>query len=266
MKTWLDFTNLLFLGESNHGLYYKATPPKRLSVDNEVVIKVLVRDSSDEQWQSVSQEIRLLNQLSSPWIVNILETGHDQGRLYYAMEYASIGTLATPSRELSMHEKVAALSHGVRGLAQLHSKGIIHRDIKPAKILVHEQGGKLNDLGIADKHQPEGDSIPTGSIGFMAPEVAKGLKATPASDIFSVGATLHLLLSEQSIYPNVPRVNLMDAVHHIATQIPIIIFDKSKPLLMGIMQECLKLDHTERTITALEIANQLDLAIDKELL
>ena len=62
MKTWLDFTDLLFLGESNHGLYFKATPPDRLSIDCDVVIKVLVRDSSDEQWQSVAQEIRLLNE------------------------------------------------------------------------------------------------------------------------------------------------------------------------------------------------------------
>lgn len=265
MKTWLDFTDLLFLGESNHGLYFKATPPDRLSIDCDVVIKVLVRDSSDEQWQSVAQEIRLLNELSSEWIVKILDTGHDHGRLYYAMEYAVIGTLARSSRKLTIREKVTALSHGVRGLGLLHEKGIIHRDIKPSKILVHEQGGKLNDLGIAEKHQSDENSIPTGSIGFMAPEIAKGEQAIPASDIFSIGATLHLLLTKKSIYPNVPKTNLLDAVEHVAKVDPVIVFDDSKPLLMDIMLQCLKIDNKDRIKSATEVANRLDLAIKKEL-
>ena len=265
MKSWLDYTGLIFLGESNHGLYFKATPPSRLNLESDVVIKLLVQDSSDAQWQSVAQEIRLLNEFDSEWIVRILETGHKHGRIYYVMEYATLGTLARPSRALSTLEQVTALSHGVKGLSLLHSKGYIHRDVRPSKILVHENGGKLNDLGIAEVNSLEENSVPTGSIGFMAPEVAKGLKASPASDFFGIGATLHLILTSQSIYPNVPKLDLMEAVEHIATVPPTIKNVKAKPHLMEIISRCLELSPDARPENAIRLGYDLELAIIKDL-
>jgi serine/threonine protein kinase len=94
-----------------------------------------------------------------------------------------------------LFERVRALAHGTRGLSELHALGVVHRDVKPAKILVHETGGRLNDLGIAEEDFIAKGAIPTGSIGFMAPEVALGHHASPQSDLFSVGATLHLMLT-----------------------------------------------------------------------
>jgi hypothetical protein len=59
MKHWMEYTNLVFMGESNHGLYFRARPPARLGLDHDVALKVLVRDASDFQWHSVAREIRL---------------------------------------------------------------------------------------------------------------------------------------------------------------------------------------------------------------
>lgn len=266
MRSFLDFSGLLFLGESNHGLYFRAHPPARLGVDADVVIKVLVRDASDEQWKSVAREIRLLHSLDSEWVVKLYEAGHDDGRLYYAMEYAVMGTLARPGRPLSVHEKVRALSHGARGLHLLHQQGIVHRDIKPAKVLVHESGGKLNDLGIADDtlDRPAA-AIPTGSIGFMAPEVARGEHATPASDIFGLGATLHLLLTGTSIYASVPRDDLLSAVQHVAEIPPTLSVDDVPPLLRALMESCLQLEPADRVESAAEVGECLDEALVSEL-
>lgn len=261
---WLDYRDLVFLGESNHGLYYRARPPARLGLDSDVAIKVLVRDSSDYQWNSVAREIRLLEKISSPWVVRFLEAGHHHGRLYYAMEYAVMGTLARPSRSLTRYERVRALAHGTRGLGVIHDMGVVHRDVKPAKILVHETGGRLNDLGISEDNFVETGAIPTGSIGFMAPEIARGQHATPKSDLFSVGATLHLILTGQSVFPEVERRDLLSALRHVGSTTPTVPDDPQFPELLGVARDCLSLDPDARPADAGAVADRIEAALEKE--
>lgn len=264
MTQWLDYRDLVFLGESNHGLYYRARPPARLGVDSDVAIKVLVRGSSDYQWNAVAREISLLQQISSPYVVRCLEAGHDKGRLYFAMDYAVMGTLARPARPLSRLERVRALSHGVRGLGILHAMGVIHRDVKPAKILVHEGGGRLNDLGIAEDSFVAQGAVPTGSIGFMAPEVALGDHATAQSDLYSAGSTLHLTLTERSIFPAIPRHDMLAALRHVSTTAPTLSDDPRFPQLLALVRDCLATDPAKRPATAAEVADRIEQALDAE--
>ena len=264
MKHWMDYTHLVFMGESNHGLYFRAKPPARLGMDHEVAIKVLVRDASDFQWHSVAREIRLLEQLSSPWVVRVIEAGHDEGQLFYAMEYAVMGTLARPTRRLSLFERVRALAHGTRGLSELHALGVVHRDVKPAKILVHETGGRLNDLGIAEEDFVAKGAIPTGSIGFMAPEVALGHHASPQSDLFSVGATLHLMLTGKPVFPDVDRQDVLMALRHVSSTRPKVVEDPRFPELLTIAQECLAEDPKERPDDAASVAARIEAALGRE--
>jgi serine/threonine protein kinase len=264
MKHWMDYTNLVFMGESNHGLYFRAKPPERLGLEYDVALKVLVRDASDFQWHSVAREIRLLEQLSSPWVVRLLEAGHKHGQLYYAMEYAVMGTLARPTRRLSLFERTRALAHGTRGLSELHRLGVVHRDVKPAKILVHETGGRLNDLGIAEEEFIAKGAIPTGSIGFMAPEVALGHHASPQSDLFSVGATLHLMLTGTPVFPEVQRQDVLSALQHVSTTRPVIADDPRFPELLGIARDCLAKDPGERPESAESVAARMEDALERE--
>ncbi|MBF9033868.1 protein kinase [Rhodobacterales bacterium HKCCE2091] len=264
MKHWLDYRDLVFLGESNHGLYYRARPPARLGVDSDVAIKVLVRDSSDHQWKSVAREIGHLQQISSPYVVRFLEAGHDRGRLYFAMEYAVMGTLARPARALTRFERVRALAHGTRGLGIIHGMGVVHRDVKPAKILVHETGGRLNDLGISEDNFVSTGAVPTGSIGFMAPEVALGDHATPQSDIYSVGATLHLVLTGQSVFPDIPRQDLLAALQHVSRTPPVIAEDARFPELLSVVRDCLARDPAARPADAATVADRIEAALEPE--
>lgn len=264
MKTWMDYTNLVFMGESNHGLYFRARPPARLGLDHDVAIKVLVGDASDFQWHSVAREIRLLEQLTSPWVVRLIEAGHKDGQLYYAMEYAVMGTLARPARRLSLYERVRALAHGTWGLSDLHGLGVVHRDVKPAKILVHEGGGRLNDLGIAEDDFVAQGAIPTGSIGFMAPEVAMGDHASPQSDLFSVGATLHLMLTGASIYPKMERTDVLAALKHVTSTAPAVSDDPRFPELLSIVGDCLARDPKARPASADGVAGRIEAALERE--
>jgi serine/threonine protein kinase len=264
MKSWMDYTHLVFMGESNHGLYFRARPPARLGLDHDVALKVLVRDATDFQWQSVAREIRLLEQLSSPWVVRLIEPGHRDGQLYYAMEYAVMGTLARPSRRLTAFERVRALAHGARGLDELHRLGVVHRDVKPAKILVHEGGGRLNDLGIAEDAVHTTDAIPTGSIGFMAPEVARGEHATPRSDLFSLGATLHLMLTGTPVFPQIDRKDVLAALRHVATTRPVVSEDLRFPDLLAVARDCLSDDPASRPADAASVAERIEDALARE--
>jgi serine/threonine protein kinase len=194
----------------------------------------------------------------------MLEAGHLNGRLYYAMEYAVMGTLARPARRLSPFERVRALSDGVRGLAALHALGVIHRDVKPAKILVHEGGGRLNDLGIAEEDFVEAGAIPTGSIGFMAPEVATGEHATKASDLFSVGATLHLILTGQSVFPDIPRQDMLAAIRHVSNVAPSLSEDPRFANLLGVARNCLAVHPGDRLNDALAVADRIDVAMEAD--
>jgi serine/threonine protein kinase len=264
MKNWMDFTNLVFMGESNHGLYFRARPPSRMGLDHDVAIKVLVPDASDFQWHSVAREIRLLERLSSPWVVRLLEAGHKKGQLYYAMEYAVMGTLARPSRRLTLYERVRALAHGTRGLGELHGLGVVHRDVKPAKILVHEGGGRLNDLGIAEEDFNVKGAVPTGSIGFMAPEVAMGDNASPQSDLFSVGATLHLMLTGEPVFPQIERADVLSALRHVSSKRPVISEDQRFPDLLSLARDCLAEDPKARPASAESVAARMESGLERE--
>src|SRR5262249_7167818 len=118
---------------------------------------------------------------------------HD-GDLWLVMEYvparslAAIGTLSP--------DRVARIGVQLAGaLEAVHAAGVVHRDVKPSNVLVTEDGpAKLSDFGISRANY--GETTLTHSIeiagtpGYLAPEVAHGSDATPASDVFSLGATL----------------------------------------------------------------------------
>ncbi len=261
MKTFFDYHLLSFLGEGNHGLYYRAVAPDRIPTEKEVALKILVYGASDAQWRGMAREIRFLNELDSPWIVRLFESGHVKGRLFYAMEYSTMGTLESPAQPLTVEQKLRAIECAAKGLDVLHRRQIVHRDIKPAKILVNPIGGKLNDLGIADETAPgSGKTIPSGTIGFMAPEVARGAHASPASDIFGLGATLHLALTGHSLYPEVPRSNLRDAVRHVASEPPRIRHELLAPALAELVAECVDEDPTKRLGSARDVAGAISAA------
>ena len=264
MKKWLDFSELSFLGEANHGLYFRAWPPPRMGLAQSVALKVLVPQSSDHQWHCVAREIRLLDKISSPYVVDMLDYGHHQGRLYFVMEYAAMGTLARPSRRLTRFERLNALAHGTRGLQVLHDLGVVHRDVKPAKILVYEGGGKLNDLGIAEDNFVTQRAVPTGSIGFMAPEVARGGAATVQSDIYSIGATLYLMLTGQGIFPRVPLHDLEAALSHVAESSPLIEDSSRFPKLLELARHCLERDPQKRPESAARVATRLEESLQSE--
>jgi serine/threonine protein kinase len=130
---------------------------------------------------------------------------HGHGRAgswkWLAMEYVPGGDLAARLRVgVDPAEALQLLEQAARGLAQLHRKGMVHRDVKPANFLVKADGTLvLADLGLVARIGRAGSSIDDGRVvgtpRYVAPEQLQGAPAAPAADVYSLGVLLHEMLA-----------------------------------------------------------------------
>ncbi|GAA3552545.1 serine/threonine-protein kinase [Nocardioides daeguensis] len=151
------------------------------------------------------REARLAAQLGHPNVVAVYDLVTDDGDTWLVMEKVDGQALSAVVRDapLSPDDAARLLAPVADALAHAHGLGIVHRDVKPSNILAGPEGAKLTDFGIA---RGSGDAtltrtgLVTGSPAYLAPEVAVGGQATPASDVWSLGATLVHLLTGRPPY------------------------------------------------------------------
>lgn len=155
----------------------------------------------------LEREARLAAQVAHAHVVAVYDLALDEDGAWLVMEYVDGPPLSTVVREagpLRPDDAARLLAPVTDALAHAHGLGIVHRDVKPSNILAPGDGGaKLTDFGIA---RSAGDAtltrtgMITGSPAYLAPEVATGGQATPASDVWAVGATLVHLLTARPPY------------------------------------------------------------------
>ena len=198
-----DFRLLKKLGEGGMGAVYKA---RQLGVDRDVAIKVLpkrlARDPSFVD--RFYREARASARLDHPNIVRGIAVGKERGFHYFAMEYIDGKTTAQFIEKSILPSVADTVRIGLeiaRALDHAHSKGIVHRDIKPDNIMITRSGSvKLADLGLAKQIDEDSGLTQTGA-GFgtpyyMPPEQARSAKHVDARcDIYALGATLYHLLT-----------------------------------------------------------------------
>jgi serine/threonine protein kinase len=199
-----DYELIRSLGWGNHGQFFLARKPARLPVDVEyVAVKVFAGTSTDATFRRATRELQAFAAVRSPYIVSLYDAGQHDGVLYYSMEYLERGSLATPDKPVSQQEAITAVRDAALAVAALHAAGMVHRDIKPGNIMLTESGGKLSDLGLAHVIAP-GVTVtgmgPVASIEYTDPEQLQGAPASPATDIWALGVTLHRVLTGKGIY------------------------------------------------------------------
>jgi eukaryotic-like serine/threonine-protein kinase len=200
------------LGEGGMGVVYLAhRESDRVSVALKVIKPVVA--ASELVLNRFLREASILRKLDHPNIVQFLDIGFTDGRLYFAMEYVKGTSVADTLKvrgPLSIPTAVSLICHVLRALSYAHALGFVHRDIKPANILTTKQDGKsrakLADFGLAKIYQESslsGMSV-TGQMGgtlaYMPPEqITHFREARPPADIYAVGATLYTLLTGKKI-------------------------------------------------------------------
>ena len=187
------------LGRGAMGVVYRARDPR---IDRLVAIKTLVPDVADEDLVRALKE-RFLNEgraagrLSHPGVVAVYDADEDAatGTAYLAMEFVDGPDLRRLLRDgLSPARLVEIVREVAAALDHAHQRGVVHRDVKPANILVDAQGrARITDFGIArlasSTMTRAGEFL--GTPAYMAPEQILGDPVGPATDIFALGVLLY---------------------------------------------------------------------------
>ncbi|HTU29708.1 MAG TPA: protein kinase [Solirubrobacteraceae bacterium] len=211
------------IGEGAFGRVYRGHDRR---LDRAVAIKVVKPWwAEDPEWVAVfEREARLLARVNHPGIVQIHDVGHCADGLYYVSELVAGEDLAARLRRADgagLHaEEARSLALGLcAALAGAHAEGIVHRDVKPANVLIAGGAGgrtqvKVADFGVARlaESTEDGASLIVGTPRYMAPEQADGGRVTPATDVYAIGAILYEMLAGRPPFDGRTAVEL--AVRH----------------------------------------------------
>ncbi|MEN0135437.1 MAG: protein kinase [Rhodococcus sp. (in: high G+C Gram-positive bacteria)] len=199
------FENATTVGRGGFGVVLRC---RQRSLDRTVAIKVLTTDLDADNIARFLREQRAMGRLSGhPHIVNIHHYGTTpSGRPYIVMPYHQHGSLKDQIQRTGRLDWSNVLTLGVKmcgALETAHRIGTLHRDVKPANILLTDYDEpQLTDFGIA--HIAGGfetsTGVITGSPAYTAPEVLQGRPPTAASDIYGLGATLFCALTGHAAF------------------------------------------------------------------
>jgi serine/threonine-protein kinase len=175
------------LGEGASAVVYLASDGER-----EVAVKVLRAEDPVAQ-RRFAREAWLASASESRHLVPVLAVGDR----YIVMPYyrRTLADRLRSERRLSLDETVDLAAQLGKGLDALHTRAIVHRDVKPSNVLLDDGGvAALADFGLArgaDSTQLTHDGQLLGSVPYVAPELIEGKRATPASDIYALGCVLY---------------------------------------------------------------------------
>lgn len=197
------------LGRGGMGEVYKA---EHSVMGRVVAVKVLPRHkTTPESIASFIREIRTQAQLDHENLVRAYDAGHDQNVHFLVTEYVpgnNLRQLIRREGRLSMQSAASIISQAARGLAYAHSRGLIHRDVKPGNLLVTPDGHtKVSDLGLSGYfNDPEQTDIHGGKVvgtaDYLAPEqITAPERPTPVSDIYALGCTLYYAVTGKVPFP-----------------------------------------------------------------
>ncbi|WP_338677203.1 serine/threonine-protein kinase [Streptomyces sp. SCSIO 30461] len=165
------------------------------------------------------KEARAAARISHPGVVTVHDVLEYDGRPWIVMQYVDGPSLADAAKEsgpMPVAETARVGLHVLGALSAAHAAGVLHRDVKPGNVLLASDGrALLTDFGIA---AIEGDSTITrtgeivGSIDYLAPERVRGADPGPASDLWSLGATLYTAVEGTSPFRRTSPLSTMQAV------------------------------------------------------
>jgi serine/threonine protein kinase len=200
MATFGRYEILDRLGEGAMGVVYRARDP---ALNRVVALKMLSAElgGEEELHQRFQREAEAIGRLSHPCIVTVYDLGETEGQLYMAMELLEgedLRKIIERRVDIPLADRVRILLQIAEGLAYAHSRGVVHRDVKPANIIVTSRGGiKILDFGlarVASQSNITRQGVILGTPDYMSPEQAMGRGVTPRSDQFAAGAVFYEFL------------------------------------------------------------------------
>lgn len=191
------------LGQGGHAKVYRAYD--RL-LRAEVALKVIHPERDPARGLArIRREVGVARESLSPHLVRVFELGESNGDIYLTMEILSGGSLRDRLRQspFPLPEALRIGEAVLRGLAALHARGVVHRDVTPGNILFSEKGeAKLCDFGLVRRLGREETRITLegsvlGTLGYLSPEQLLGKEVSPRSDLYAAGVVFFEMLARK---------------------------------------------------------------------
>lgn len=203
------------IGRGGCGQVYRA---EQNPIGRIVAIKIAEQDpTKPKEYQRWLREAQAMACVNHPNVITIYDAGVLDGIMFIAMELLPGGDVRSEIRvaggQISEIRSLAIIRDAAVGLAELHRQGIIHRDVKPGNLLLDANGRvKVSDMGLIKDQSPSALDQPdltttgfaVGTPAFMAPEQLNGNAIGTATDVYSLGATLHTLITGKP--PSIPAI------------------------------------------------------------
>jgi serine/threonine protein kinase len=185
-----------------------------------VAVKILREElAGDELYRHrFEREARIASEISHDHIVPVIDFGDAAGHLYIASVYVvgePLSSRIASQGRLSLPESLRLLRHVASALEALNARGIVHRDVKPANIMVDKGGAAaLTDFGLA---RGVAETVLTktgavvGTVDYLAPELIRGRPATHASDVYALGCVLYECFTGAPPFAGRPYVDALVA-------------------------------------------------------
>ncbi len=253
------------LGRGAMGVVYKATDSVlERTVAIKTVNMALEQEGADKYEARFYQEARAAAGLNHPNIVTVHDVGKAGEVVFMAMEYiegVELRTLMGEGQRVGVSQAVAIAAQIAEGLAYAHQRGVVHRDVKPANIMVVPNGPvKITDFGIARRRSASEltqTGMLLGSPKYMSPEQVIGKRADHRSDIFSLGVILYEMLCGAAPFNGENVTALMYQTVNFVPPAPSSLNDAVPELLDYIVAKMLAKPLEERYQDAQEVARDL---------
>jgi serine/threonine-protein kinase len=262
------------LGRGGMGTVYSAFDP---TIQRPVAIKALIKRAIDpDQALNVlgqfKREAQAAGRLMHPCIVQVYDYGENEDMAYIAMELVSGKTLhqrLLERRRYDLKQIGSIVEQLLSALSYAHQNGVIHQDIKPANILMTNDGQiKVTDFGIAHVESTRVviNSEPMGTPHFMAPELLNGNSATPASDVYSAATVAYELLTGQHAFSGTTAFVMRQVMDpEVTVTRPSLVDPRIAPELDNVVMKALAKKPAERYQNAAEFRREFQSGIEATL-
>jgi len=261
------------LGVGGMGEVYRAEDTR---LGRTVAVKVLPAELAQDKdrLHRFVREARAASALSHANVAHIYDIGQSDGRHFIAMEYVEGQSLAqkTSGKPIELGEILDIGIQAADALGEAHEKGITHRDIKSANLMITPKGRvKVLDFGLAKMARPEGEAFGSdvstslhttegrvmGTVGYMSPEQVLGKELDARTDLFSLGVVLFEMTTGRLPFSGNQAHEVMDRILHAQPE-ALARFNYEAPAeLERIIRKCLEKDRERRYQLAREVRADL---------
>lgn len=251
------------IGTGASGSVYKAI--QRTAHDSRIIALKCIHPhilSRGQAHTALEQEFSINQMLDSPHILRLHSIYRDQDSVSISMEYMEGGSARQRLFSRTRLNSAETCATGIaicRALEAAHSKGILHRDIKPHNILFDSRGSaRLADFGIAHALARQCSAAVTGTADYCAPEIIRGEFADQRSDLYSLAACLFELCTGRPVFPaDSPQMTLIMHMEKAAPEACCLITD-IHPALSAAIAHGLNKDPADRYLSAEDFRERLE--------